>query len=197
MRTATLGVLALGATAFVLASCSDPITGTPTSAESSPSQTKELHGAPHVDKPLDTQKFKTDPCSALTPEQLKSLSASLGIGTTGEPEHRRGLTDKCTWMGSTSTMADVGFLQGGGGLSYIYAQRKESPVFEVRPPIDGYPVVHEAGGPERPGDCRVVIGASDDQAVAVDYSQPSGDVKPCDAVTKVATEVVRTLKSAG
>src|SRR6266536_979388 len=53
-----------------------------TSHGSSPSSEAETYGAPRVDTPLDAGDILTNPCSALTQEQL----VGFGVQRTGEPD---------------------------------------------------------------------------------------------------------------
>ncbi|WP_082469119.1 DUF3558 domain-containing protein [Sciscionella sediminilitoris] len=192
------GALALALTG-VVAGCGGPVDGKPTTGgPSSDSATPDdLHGAPNIANPLKVDKFIKHPCAVISDQQKESLTSSIQLPSTGKESAIEGLSNDCQWSGGGNN-ATVGlqFLQGGGGLSYIYAQRKELPVFEERPPIEGYPVLHEAQNKELPGDCRLVVGVSNHQAIVASYTGGTGDVEPCDAATKLATAAVQTLKAA-
>ncbi|HEX3792377.1 MAG TPA: DUF3558 domain-containing protein [Pseudonocardiaceae bacterium] len=156
-----------------------------------------LNGAPHVADPLDVSKFRDNPCTALTPTQVQQLN----IGATAKADNTGG--PSCDW-GSATDSAKVGvtvsFLSGGGGLSYIYANKADYAVFTGLSSIDGYPAIRADQVDQTSiGECTVVVGASDDQAVSfalsAGLSQDKSD--PCTATQQLAQDVITNIKSGG
>lgn len=178
----------------------------PTSGSTSPSEGEDpgdrelpYAGAPAVDNPLDTSRYQEDPCQALTEGQAQEFN----LNYPGELQDG-GLGNECRFQGRTDARARV-FVASLDkypyGLSATYKANEDGKysVFEVLPPIEGYPAVVRAGVDDRPnGGCTVDIGTSDEISFSVGVllaQQFVGTMDPCESVVLVAGEVLRTMKS--
>ncbi len=202
MRNKLALTAALAASAL-LAGCSSGATESP---EQSPPSGVNMHGAPKVQKPLDTKAFQQQPCSVLKPEQISALSmqqweSEVDMDSTGGP--------KCGWqyMGGPPdyTVSSVGvtFMVESDGLKSSYF-RKGKGVFEYfrqLKPIGGYPAIAAGSSvstPEQEGTCEVEVGVTDSLTFLTQVQLGNGSPfagDPCGRARDVATEVVKTLKA--
>jgi len=155
-------------------------------------------GAPKVSNPLDTNRFQQDPCRSLTSEQAQSLDFPP------DGESRDSTFGKaCTWSNRGSGgRATVHFLdEDPRGLSAEYQAHDDgiTALFEVLPPIEGYPAVVSNTIDGRPdGRCTVIVGVSDEIRFEVPLwlSQVNvGTKDPCDVAALVAGLALKTMKA--
>jgi len=154
-------------------------------------------GAPKVTDPLDTTRFQKDPCQALTADQAQSL----GTPPTGKPRNMP-FGNACEWKNpDTRAHAVVHFLDRYPyGLSTEYQAREDGKLalFQVLPPIEGYPaVVSDVVDPRPTGACTVVVGVSDEIAFEVPLQlspENIGKKDPCEIAAMVAGMALQTMK---
>lgn len=180
--------------------------GTTDTSEQPSSSSVNMHGAPKVQEPLDTEAFQQKPCSVLEKGQIETLDMQQW-----EPEVDKEATGgpSCSWqyMGGppdyTVSSTGVTFMVNGDGLKNTYFRRGQG-VFEYfreLEPIAGKPAVaagSSASTPEQEGTCEVEVGVTDSLTfltqVQLGEGSPYAD-DPCGRARDVATEVVKTLKA--
>jgi uncharacterized protein DUF3558 len=175
-----------------------PATSVKSPASSSPGTDQELPfaGAPKVDDPLDTKRFQSDPCQALTGDQVRSLA----MAPTGKLRKDAPLGRACTWTNpDTGAEVEVHFLdKDPRGLSAQYQTRDRYAYFDELPPIEGYPAIAADVADDRSnGLCTVSVGASDETTfiVPIRLSQVNiGTKDPCDVAAMVAGMALQTMK---
>ncbi|MGH3623434.1 MAG: DUF3558 domain-containing protein [Sciscionella sp.] len=209
MRTGTpgrsLGLLAVVAGAVLLAGCGS-VSGQPTpSATSSavPSTVANLHGAPHVANPLKIDKYVRNPCSVLSNQQLKELKSSISMATTGKARSTPG-GRTCSYASLDDfslAQGSIGFITTGGGLSAVYADRRNLGIFRQIPPIEGYPAaINDLTDQTKEGSCRISVGVTDQATVEIildisDYgNKPANSTTPCVPAQKLAQVAIRSMK---
>ncbi|GGI68582.1 hypothetical protein GCM10011581_01900 [Saccharopolyspora subtropica] len=184
---AALAVLAAAGCSVPNSSGQNP----PSSAASEPTSSSS-NPAAKVDKPKNLASI-TDACQVLTQEQLTTLNAvnakapEPGSSPNGHP--------MCQWSND-----NFGLIVGvdnttGLGTGYI-VEKAESSNAELRN-IDGYPAVRMD---ETNLLCRVEVGVSDKEHIAVDFTRHSDAVPEmqdsCGYAEKIASEVLKNLPDA-
>ncbi|SFJ53195.1 DUF3558 domain-containing protein [Amycolatopsis sacchari] len=198
-RAFQLGAAALAA-AGVLSACSGgsggggsipPLSSTPGSTAAS-SSAEQL--APAVANPLPTDALVSDPCSALSAEQVQNIGLS-GPGTSEQSD----AGPMCKWKSATSQFNAV-FISpitaNKNGLNDIYANKPKDKYFEPTT-VSGYPAVYADILDSRAnGDCSLWVGVTDQLAVSVSTQIGSGQNKsnPCPVVERVATAMIQHLQ---
>ncbi|WP_083934152.1 DUF3558 domain-containing protein [Sciscionella marina] len=204
LRTAAAGV-SLAAITLFATSCSSPTVGkpgagdSPSSSANSGGQTSLPHdGAPKVPNPVDISKFKAQPCTTLTANQLQTL----GVQGQAKPDPQSSTGSQCTWGGGVeATRVNIVFVPNSGGLSDLYKLNKQKGHFyrfEPQDPVNGFPAVLENLDKNQlsNGICAYDIGMNDRDAVTVLLQeQPGGN--PCDDVKQVALSATKTMKNGG
>lgn len=155
----------------------------------------KLYGAPHVAHPLSVKKFKQNPCTLISPSQTQELKSTLKLSETPNVVSTRGVSRACDWV-TVGPSANIGILEGGYGLSTVYANRNNYAVFQPVAPIEGYPAVHQSPGKEF-DNCTLIVGVADRQAISVSYTPDDSGVNDCDGARQLATAVIDTLKNEG
>lgn len=208
----TMSAALIGAAALLMA-CSDKEPGvvdpggagvTPTTSQPNGSAPGLPHsGAPKVTNPIaDTSSFEADPCSVITPEQLKSIGlrapdpkpedASDGPGCLFE-------FDRDTASEFRTGLSTAGEREG---ISTLYARKANGTavLFEEQPPVDGFPAVIAMPEDSRSdGECMFSVGMRDDLLLSVDlFADPELEQgkDPCGWAQKVAELAVQTMKGA-
>lgn len=188
-------MFAVAALGIVVTGCSSGA-GTPTPANPTTTTTNSanLNGAPRVANPLNTEKMQSNPCGSVSTAALRQLD----IGTSAKPGNVGGPT--CDW-GSDSDPnvggATISYLTSASGLSTVYGQKSTYALFQVLPPIDGYPAVIAAQSDERStGNCDVTVGVSDKLAMDVAVTVNSGPQKtdPCTPAETLAADAISTIR---
>lgn len=190
-------------TVALLAGCGSGSDTTDTSKQPATSSVN-MHGAPKVQEPLDTEAFQQKPCSTLKPAQLRGIKMG---STKGESDDSTG-GPSCEWTdrftGPSDSTIQVTYMVNGAGLKYVYQQKDVFEYFRELPPIQGYPAVAgsslapQTPTPEKAGSCDVHVGVTNDLVVLTQITlgdeSPYQD-DPCGRARDVATEVVKTLKA--
>ncbi|MFF0147685.1 uncharacterized protein DUF3558 [Amycolatopsis sulphurea] len=193
---ATAAVLSL---ALLAAACSSPTDGTatpPTSATAPSGRAVPYGGAPKVKNPLPDNVLSSDPCQALTPQQI---TEQLGSALTGKPDSDP--VPSCSWINAETT-ASIGvsyYPARNDGLSNAYTNVKpQMKRWDALPPIQGFPAVAYATQPgSTPNTCNVLVGVTDRLSFLVDVAPRTskmGKVDPCPLAADVANDVLTTLK---
>ncbi|CAM00169.1 uncharacterized protein DUF3558 [Saccharopolyspora erythraea NRRL 2338] len=178
--------------------------GAPAAVSPPPAPPPDLHGAPSVDKPLETGSLHQDPCRVLSPEQL------VALGIAGAPQADSDVSGpSCEWddIGGpphyTVDSLRVTFVVGGDGLKLSYARRDAYSYFRELPRVEGYPAIAAGstpgGTPEEEGTCELAVGVTDDLVVLTQVHLGNGSPstgEPCGRAGQVATEVMKTIKAA-
>ena len=188
---------------LALAGCSSKTGGTANPAASSPDDTASSaaggNSAPKVSSPLDPAKLKSDPCSVLSSSQRSTLGVEDGTPRSGEA----GST--CAWVYTAdetrSSRVDIAADPNTDGLAGIYDlyAKGGTDQYEYWEPteVSGYPGVYAATKDFRSkGQCKLLVGVTDTQAVQV-FSQLGsgpGASDPCPQTLKVAEAMIQTLK---
>lgn len=206
IRRTAIGIIAILA---LVSACSDGETGSPSPAQSSPSDSEAVSsdapsspnrtlpyaGAPKVLNPLPSSVLSGDPCKdALTPEQVVQ---ALGKEVEGQPHSLQGIGPVCGWFnpdttGQVTVTYDV---ETHTGLSGEYQNVKpQDPDWKELPAIKGFPTVASA---KHASSCQISVGLADDMFIAVTVAlglSKSGNADPCEVAPPVAALVVETLK---
>ncbi|SDR16888.1 Protein of unknown function [Actinopolyspora saharensis] len=181
--------------------------GTTDTSEQPATSSVNMHGAPEVQNPLDTEAFQQKPCSVLESDQINALDmqqweVEQEMDAVGGP--------KCGWtyMGGppdyTVSNTGVTFMAKGTGLKGVYQRKDAFEYFRELKPVEGFPAVAGASlapqtsTPEEAGECDIHVGVTDDLAVTTQVSLGEGSPyagDPCGRARDVATEVVKTLKA--
>ncbi|MEC3974674.1 DUF3558 domain-containing protein [Amycolatopsis sp. H20-H5] len=195
-RTIRLAAAALAALGLLTA-CTGKAGGTaePTGSAGTPSSTP-AGAAPRVPAALPTTGLLADPCTALSAAQVST------IGLTGAGEKVNGSTGvNCKWLSTTSDSNAVVIAPlpvNTGGLSDIYAGKKQAAYFEPVT-VSGYPAVFsEIQDSRTSGFCALWVGVTDQLAVQVSTLLPVGQntSNPCPIAQKVADAMIQHLKGA-
>ncbi|WP_236790381.1 DUF3558 domain-containing protein [Amycolatopsis sp. GM8] len=197
-RAFQLGAAALAA-AGVLSACSG---GTdagsiPPATPNSGAATSDSSGgdlAPRVPSSLPTNTLLSDPCNALSADQVRT------IGLTGPGARADDQTGpSCKWRSTSydSNVVFVGALTANkNGLNDIYANQPKDKYFEPTT-INGYPAVYADVTDNRSGgDCTLWVGVTDQLSAYVSGQIIDGPNKsnPCPVVERVATAMVQHLQ---
>jgi hypothetical protein len=193
----------------LVTSCTATSSGTPTTApnRSTPATTTSVpttskqpsgdlptDGAPKVKTPVELGRFGTEPCLALTDAQRNDLGVSAG-------EPREGaLGQDCDWRSNQGGRLTVSILDGNPrGLSSTYAAKAQFKLFEPLPDVEGQPIaIADATNRRAQGECRVVVGLSDQLTFSVTLTQSAdkvGTVDPCEVAARVAGIALKTIKA--
>ncbi|SFW90393.1 Protein of unknown function [Amycolatopsis australiensis] len=156
-------------------------------------------GVPKVAVPLDTDRFKSAPCSALTAAQVTEL---FGREITAKPDIEGPGGPGCSWDPVDGSRASVNVLfttVDDLGLTSVYREQgKAYKFFQPLDPVDGYPVVAYGTSDARStGRCSVAVGTSDRSTVDITIFQSQakiGTTDPCQVARTVAEKVVASLK---
>ncbi|WP_215545111.1 DUF3558 domain-containing protein [Amycolatopsis sp. CA-230715] len=174
----------------------DPETEPP---RSSSSRALPFAGAPQVTNPLPESALSGDPCTALTPQQVKD---ALGDQVTQERDDIAGIGPTCFWTSARGTGAKIAVTldtEPRHGLSGLYANvQPVAEVWRVLPGIQGFPAVASvtpAGG-ALDRYCKVSVGVLD--TATVDAGSFLGDSKigkvdPCTTASSAADAAITTL----
>ncbi|WP_086783485.1 DUF3558 domain-containing protein [Crossiella equi] len=199
MTTALLISLMVGP---ALAACStpDPGMGGTTSA-GMPSSSG--NAAPALPQPeISIEKFRSDPCAILTPQQ----KAEAVGGLPGEVWAESKLGPACRWRaGSTPAKVSITATldNTSGGIAELFKQPKNYAVFE---PVTaggqpGAVTMFEDGRKE--GDCSIQIGLTKDTLLWLSVrlgtigGAPPDFSNPCARATRFAELAIATMKAAG
>ncbi|WP_156096276.1 DUF3558 domain-containing protein [Amycolatopsis jejuensis] len=198
----------LGLTAMLGTACTSTTSGAPApanSAGSAPSSGADQlphHGAPAVTTPLQTTAIETDPCSAITNDQISQVNGKVKSNAV-EQDPAGG--KRCAW---TFENWELGKISAGvdtidkDGLSHLYALKAQGSgvtTFEPQSPILDYPAVVFANGGEDPSRCQLAVGLSNKTMyfVFATLRQESAYYNaPCDLTKKVAEFAIKHLKGA-
>jgi uncharacterized protein DUF3558 len=200
-------ILALSCVGLVsLVACSPQTSGTaspantPSSAgESSTEQQVPGPGVPKVDSPIDTSRFESTPCAALTEAQTTEV---FGGRSMAKPDPQAPAGPTCSWTPADLTGASINVIFSTVdelGLTSVY-QAKDTTykLFEVLDPIAGHPAVAYGTSDFRStGVCSIAIGTTDRSTVDITVTQSRGNVgksDPCLGAQTVGSKVVATLQ---
>jgi hypothetical protein len=166
----------------------------PTRQSQSP-DTANNYGAPKVATPLDTTKWQSNPCAALTPNQL----AALGVTQQGKltPDPTGGV---CDWSPQLDAHYGLGFnAQFDPGEARGLANDYEFAQGTLRrlPDIEGQPAVTQPAQ-NTDGSCTIYVGATDTvdyvTTVLISTGLPHYD-DPCSVATQVAEDATVTMRA--
>ncbi|MFT7869252.1 MULTISPECIES: DUF3558 domain-containing protein [Amycolatopsis] len=189
-----------------ITACSPQTTGTasPVNTSSSPGRPNTAQqvpgpGVPKVETPIDTERFRSAPCSTLTEDQAAEV---FGGASTAKPDAQAPAGPTCTWAPVDLTGATVNLIFSTVdqlGLTSVY-QAKDSTykLFQPLESIGDYPVVAYGTSDQRTdGICSIAIGTSDHSTVDITVTQSRGNigkVDPCAAARTVGSKVLATLR---
>ncbi|MFJ7210539.1 DUF3558 domain-containing protein [Amycolatopsis sp. NPDC098790] len=189
-----------------LVACSPQTSGTesPANTPSSPagSDTEQQvpgPGVPKVDTPIDTGRFESAPCSALTDAQATEL---FGGQFVAKPDPQAPAGPTCNWTPADLTGASLNVIFSKVdrlGLTSVYqAKGTTYKLFEVLAPIADHPAVAYGTSDFRAtGVCSIAVGTSDRSTVDITVTQSRGNIgknDPCVAAQTVGSKVLATLK---
>lgn len=200
-------ILALSCVGLMsLVACSPQTSGTasPANSPSSPagSATEQQvpgPGVPKVDTPINTSRFESAPCSALTDAQTTEV---FGGQSTAKPDPKAPAGPTCSWTPADLTGANINVIFSTVdklGLTSVY-QAKDTTykLFEVLNPIAGHPAVAYGTSDFRAtGVCSIAIGTSDRSTVDITVTQSRGNIgksDPCVAAQNIGSKVLATLQ---
>lgn len=203
MNRATLAsvlVAAIVATACTATVSGEPVPGVLPAPPSSPApenlpqSTPDDHGAPRVDHPLDGARYLTEPCAALSGEQL----AGFGVVDPGETSSAvADVSSHCIWhaVPEVNSTIDVGFIAVGDlGLAKLYAERDRQEYFEETT-VQEYPAVFHSILDRRPsGACNISVGISNTLFFRTSEQGRTDAIQACARAKSVADAVITTLK---
>lgn len=191
---------------LVLSACSPETSGTasPANTPSSPEapgtgQEVPGPGVPKVENPIDTTRFASEPCSALTNSQVNDV---FGRSVTPKPDLKAPAGPTCGWDPADGSGASVNVIFATVddlGLTGVYRARGTNyKLFEPLGPIEGYPaVIYGTSDYRSEGVCSLAIGTSDRSTVDLTVTQSRtkiGQIDPCQAAQTVASKVLTSLK---
>ncbi|MGX7825602.1 DUF3558 domain-containing protein [Actinokineospora sp. 24-640] len=199
----------LTACAIALAACGDPLTPIPGQPEATTPQptgqptaapTEDSRfGAPSVDEPLDASKQLADPCTSLSPDQLRTLDMKT-TPRPGDKDSFNSLGPYCSWRDSTNRENyTVGYnVPNKNGLADLYrAQENGNWAYWEPTTVNGYPAVwKELTDLRDMGGCNISVGITDQLHFSV-FVARAVPATACEDVKKVAGAVVETLKKNG
>lgn len=209
-------VVVFGALTLLLAGCSGseagtavpgPTAGGETSTPGLPSGTAnnqgsgDRHGAPQVANPLDATRYLTQPCAALTTQQLQGFDLPVQGRPDTDSAVARNSGPGCTWTNSDiAETVGVGFLTGNkNGLVDLYRANDEGTWkgYWEETTVSGYPAAFHFTTDARPqGSCNLAVGISDTLAFRV-TEQGRLKGQSCDRAKQIAAAVVATVKAGG
>ncbi|HVV14048.1 DUF3558 domain-containing protein [Amycolatopsis sp.] len=197
VRAIRLGAAAIAA-AGVLSACSGN-SGTPTpvgsTGSSAAASSSAAQLAPSVPSPLPTDQLVSNPCSALSADQV----TQTGLTGAGQADQDQA-GPRCMWKSATSTFNYVYIspvTANKNGLSNIYALKAQDAYFEPTT-VSGYPAVYASIQDTRSaGNCSLWVGVTDQLAVSVTAQIGSGPNKsnPCPVAERIATAMITHLQS--
>ncbi|MFJ9782168.1 DUF3558 domain-containing protein [Amycolatopsis sp. NPDC101161] len=199
----TAATIAAGATLLTACTGKDALTGSPTPAPASTSNSELPNsGAPKVDNPLPAKVLDGSPCdSAITAEQVKGY---LGQSDAPQPKDSE-LGPYCEW--SSTSGSGAGILVGyetktGQGISLTYknVKPKAKRWVDDLEPVQGYPAVGYVDvGTADNRTCVITVGVSDELAYSVSLTlgdKAAGEGKDaCQLGRGVADTVLTNLKA--
>ncbi|MCR6488183.1 DUF3558 domain-containing protein [Amycolatopsis sp. OK19-0408] len=188
---------------MVLTACSPSVSGKALPASTPPSADGGQvpgPGVPKVEVPLDTEAFKSAPCTALSQDQVTEL---FGYPVAPKPDPTGPGGPGCDWdtVDGSRASAHVLFTTVDDlGLTSVYrAQGKAYKFFQPLAAIEGYPVVAYGTSDARStGRCSVALGTTDHSTVDITIFQTKekiGKTDPCEVAHAVAEKVLASLKS--
>jgi hypothetical protein len=165
----------------------------PTSITSSTDTSTNRYGAPKVRVPLDATRFLSNPCAALTEQQLPGLNVNPP-GNKGTNAVPNASGPGCVWSRSSAVnFLGVAFMVGNkNGLADLYRAHQSGDFrgYWIETTVDDYPAVFENATDDRAdGVCDIAVGISETLAFRVNMQTRNGP-KPCDTV-KLAASYVR------
>jgi hypothetical protein len=201
-------ILALSCVGLMsLVACSPQTSGTasPANTPSSPGTSSSEQtqvpgpGVPKVATPIDTSRYESTPCSALTEGQTTEV---FGGRSTAKPDPQAPAGPTCSWTPEDLTGANVNVIFSKVdrlGLTSVYqAKGTTYKLFEVLEPIVGHPaVVYGTSDFRATGVCSIAVGTTDRSTVDITVTQSRGNVgqgDPCTAAQTVASKVLTTLQ---
>lgn len=151
------------------------------------------YGAPKVRVPLDATKFLSNPCAALTTQQLPALNVNPP-GNKGTSAVPNATGPGCVWSKSDAgSFLGVAFIVNNkNGLADFYHARQSGEFggYWIETTVDDYPAVFESASDNRDdGVCDIAVGISETLAFRVNV-QTRTSAKTCD-VAKLAASSVR------
>lgn len=197
MRRLPVAVLCVAGLAGALSACSSGTSLSPTTTPSTSSAaTTTTAAVPTVAHPLDSSKFQSAPCSALTTAQLEALGVPAPHGDADTDA----LGPGCTWRGGAGTGIGNGVdltweTTESKGLQSTYARKSAFSYWTVTT-VDGYPaVIGDVSDGRRFGTCTINVGISDTMSFIARYN---GTVEPqksqsCQLVPQVADDIIKNL----
>ncbi|GLZ32141.1 hypothetical protein Lesp02_43290 [Lentzea sp. NBRC 105346] len=202
MNRLALTALATIAAAGLLVGCDSKTPGTATTAPgtggntgspTSTSASSSGEAPPVTGTPLSLDKFKTDPCTLLTPEQI----TQLGDMKPGEKRDRSG-QPQCIWHPKAPTGAfSFTYTFSKSTLNDYYKGKSNYPYFKPAQ-VSGYPAASFDGIDGVHGDCSTVVALSDKTALMVQVNMSTKTAPnystPCTVSEKGAAIAIEGLK---
>ncbi|MGX7823846.1 DUF3558 domain-containing protein [Actinokineospora sp. 24-640] len=170
-----------------------PATGGPTS-DSPTTSAGPGSGAPRVADPVETARFRDDPCLSLSAAQI----SDLGVEPPGKEEPAAD-GKACLWRNDQGGAVHL-FWSNTRGLESVYQANARGvyELFKEIPDVGGLPaVVANQLDRRENGNCGVLVGTSDTTSFMVGLSQSGdkvGTADPCSVAADVADMVVTTIK---
>jgi hypothetical protein len=178
---------------LMVAGCTGKTNGDPAPVTTTSTTVSSEGGAPPITRPeLSLDKFKSDICTILSPEQV----AQLGDMDPAKRKDRPG-EPVCGWHPkSTSRAVSYTFAISSKTLDDYYRNKDQFPAFEAID-IAGYPAVNFAKLDLKAGDCDTIIGLGKSTALLVQTSSETGAPNygtPCKNTEKAALLALETIK---
>lgn len=197
MNRLALSVLAATAAAGLLAGCNSKEPGNPTptpgTGGNTPTSAPGGDEAPPVTGPeLSLDKFKSDPCTLLSPEQI----ARLGDQETGEKRDRQG-QPQCIWDPKGTGGATFTYTISKSTLNDYYKGKSNYPVWTPTE-VSGYPAASFDGTTGKNGNCSTVIALGKTTALMVQVNVQGASTPnyttPCVESERAAALAIEGLK---
>lgn len=173
-----------------LNSTEDDGTTSPTQTPSSPASE-----VPTITNPLDVSGIKTDPCTALSSEQLQKLGLKAGK----EESEESGQSCKYKYANGSYSHVTIEVSEFKTGWDGVYARKKITNQFRETE-IRGYPAVFASLSDKAArGFCQVYIGLADTSVVrlTITLSSDTSDYGlSCDVIKVAADYTIQNLTAA-
>lgn len=196
----SIGVIGV-ALAFVLASCAESESGTPTNTPPStnlvPPSTAETETSTSIQNPIDTTRLLDQPCEALHEDDREPLNLIDGRIETDTASQA---ADACIWERSEDSGSHVDLIvmtENANGLQDIRERNQDSELYEELR-IGGYPALHASPTDlQDEGRCDLWIGANDSEVLYLyatlrDVPEASD---PCGYTDEVGEAIIANLSS--
>lgn len=167
-------------------------------AETTPGEPVPLpgNGVPQVGDPLDASAYLTDPCAALSRDQLADLGIDRAGTTDPDSAIARHIGPSCVWHARMEVHSSIMVAfpsETTPGLRGLYLLRFQMAYFEETT-VEGYPAVfYDLVDHRNSGTCGIEVGLSNDLTALVGETGGSG-ARACARAKVIARAVINTLR---